>query len=865
MITSASAALPIDEALPALHHALATNTSAVLVAPPGAGKTTRVPLSLLNAPWLDGRRIVMLEPRRLAARASAHFMARTLGEHIGQTVGYRVRGDTRVSARTRIEVITEGVLARLISEDAALEPYGVVVFDEFHERSLHADIGLALTLETQQHLRPTLRVLVMSATLDGDQVAHVIGTAGRPAPVVRSEGRAYPVETRHRPPRADDRVEATMARTIREALTNDDGDVLAFLPGMGEQRRVAERLAGDPLLASSRATVHVLHGSLPLDQQDAAIAASPPGHRKVVLATSIAETSLTIEGVRVVIDSGWSRVPRFDARAGLTRLETIRVSRASADQRRGRAGRVAPGVCYRLWDAAEDHGLVPRTRPEILDADLSSLALELADAGVHDPKGVRWMDLPPAGAFAQARELLRQLGALDADGRITPHGRQMATLPVAPRLAHLLIIARQRGFSRLGAELVALLEERDVLRGEQGLPPCDMHLRLEALRRAGHAEATAAHGAYVDRDTMRRVRELAQQLQRDSRHGVDRRNASPEDQQKGAAPHDDLAHVGALLALAYPDRVAQRRPGGDPRFLLRAGTGAAVPRGDVLANAEWLAIAELDGAPPEYRVARAASLTREDVVEDFGEQVVTESVVEWHSASQSVRAQTRTTLGALVLSERPAATVDPEQVRAILLAEVRRVGVEALPFSEAGQRTRERLAFVHAHRDSEERWPDVSPNALQASLEEWLAPQLDGVRRWSELASIDWSGALLALLSWEQRAALDRYAPTHLEVPSGSRIAVDYRDAAAPVLAVKLQEVFGWTTTPVLCDGRVPVTLHLLSPAQRPVQVTRDLAGFWRSSYFDVRKELRGRYPRHPWPEDPLSAPATRRAKPRGT
>lgn len=863
MTPPAPAALPIDEALPALHHALATHTNAVLVAPPGAGKTTRVPLSLLQAPWLEGRRIVMLEPRRLAARASAHFMARLLGESVGQTIGYRVRGDTRLSSRTRVEVITEGVLARLIADDAALEAYGAVVFDEFHERSLHADIGLALTLETQQHLRPSLRVLVMSATLDGDRVAHVIGAPGHPAPVVRSEGRAYPVETRFRPPRPDDRADATMARVIREALSTDDGDVLAFLPGMGEQRRVAERLAGDPLLTSSRATLHVLHGSLPLEQQDAAIAASPAGQRKVVLATSIAETSLTIEGVRVVIDSGWSRLPRYDARAGLTRLETIRVSRASADQRRGRAGRVAPGVCYRLWDAAEDHGLAPRTRPEILDADLSSLALELADAGVHDPKAVRWMDLPPAGAFAQARELLRQLGALDREGRITPHGRQMASLPVAPRLGHLLIIARQRGLSRLGAEVVALLEERDILRGEQGMPPCDMVLRVEALRRAGHADATLA-GAWIDRDGMRRVRDLSQQLQRESDTEGGRRSAPVTGRQHGDTSPDDLAHVGALLALAYPDRVAQRRPGGDPRFLLRAGTGASVPRGDALADAEWLAIAELDGAPPEYRVLRAASLTRDEVMEDFGDQVVTESVVEWHAASQTVRAQTRATLGALVVSERPAAAIDAGKLREVLLAEVRRAGIEALPFSEASRRLRERMAFVHVHR-SEEGWPDVAPGALLTSLDVWLAPQLDGIRRWSELTSIDWSGALGSLLTWEQRAALDRYAPTHLEVPSGSRIAVDYSDPAAPVLAVKLQEVFGWTTTPLLCDGRVAVTLHLLSPAQRPVQVTRDLAGFWRSSYFEVRKELRGRYPRHPWPDDPLSAPATRRAKPRGT
>lgn len=850
-----STALPIDDALPSLREALAQGTNAVLEAPPGAGKTTRVPLALLDAPWLEGRRIVMLEPRRLAARAAAHFMARTLGETVGATVGYRVRGDTRVSRRTRIEVVTEGVLARLLSADQALEDYGAVIFDEFHERSLHADLGLALTLETQTHLRPALRVLVMSATLDGDLVAALLGNAAQRAPVVRSDGRMYPVETLHRPPRADERVDAVAARTVREALERDVGDILVFLPGMGEQRRVADRLAGDPLLPAHRAIVHVLHGSLPIAEQDAAIAPAPRGERKVVLATSIAETSLTIEGVRVVIDSGLSRLPRFDARAGLTRLDTIRVSRASADQRRGRAGRVAPGVCYRLWDAAEDHGLVPRTRPEILDADLSSLALELADAGVHEATEVRWMDAPPPGAFAQARDLLSMLGALDAQGRITAHGRQMAALPLAPRLAHLLLGAQRRGLGTLGAELVALLEERDVLRGDGGPPPADLRLRVEALRRSGASDAVSLHGATVDRDAMRRVRELARQLQSDVRASKARATVV-------RVHGDDLDHVGVLLALAFPDRVAQRRAGSEPRFLLRSGAGAAVKRGDALADASFLSIAELDGAPPEYRVARAAPLTRDDIDEDFGDQIQSAPIVEWHEASQSVRARRRVMLGALTLEESALAAPDPALVRQALLQQIRRTGSAALPWSDASNRLRARLLCVHTHLPD---WPDVSTEALDASLDTWLAPHLDGVRKWSALAALDWSELLLGLLPWDRRAALDRLAPTHLDVPSGSRIAIDYSEPTAPVLPVKLQEVFGWHTTPVICDGRLPLTLHLLSPAQRPVQVTRDLAGFWKSSYFEVRKELRGRYPRHPWPEDPLTAVATRRAKPRGT
>ena len=852
--------LPIDDVLPALHEALSRSSSAVLEAPPGAGKTTRVPLALLDAPWLEGKRIVMLEPRRLATRAAAHFMARTLGEPVGETIGYRVRGDTKVSSRTRIEVVTEGVLTRLLADDQSLDAYGAVLFDEFHERSLHADLGLALTLETQQLLRPSLRVLVMSATLDGEQVARMLGDSGPSVPVVRSDGRMFPSETRHRPPRADDRLDAAVARTIREALDSDAGDLLVFLPGMSEQRRVADRLRGDVVVEARRATVHVLHGSLPFAEQDAAIAPAPPGQRKVVLATSIAETSLTIEGVRVVIDSGWSRLPRFDARAGLTRLDTIRVSRASADQRRGRAGRVAPGICYRLWDAAADHTLVPRTRPEILDADLSALALDLANAGVHDPATLRWMDAPPSGAFAQARELLTQLGALDANGRITSHGQQMASLPLAPRLAHLFLGAQHRQLGPLGADIVALLEERDVLRGDYGPPPADLRLRLEALRRTSLPDdAISLHGASVDRDAMRRVRELVTQVSRDLASRATARTNT-----RDVRPQDDAEHAGLLLALAYPDRVAQRRPGTEPRFLLRSGTGAAVPRGDSLADAEYLAIAELDGAPPEYRVARAAPITIAEIRDDFAAQIIVTTQVEWHEPSRSVRAYRRELLGAIVLDERPAHQINEVEAREVMLTEITRVGIDALPFSDAGRRTRERLAFLHAYAP-DQNWPDVGSDALHTTLHEWLAPHLHGVRKWSALESLDWSDLLLSSLPWDKRSALERLAPTHLEVPSGSRIALDYSDANAPVLAVKLQEVFGWTSTPMLCDGRVPVTMHLLSPAQRPVQVTRDLAGFWRSSYFEVRKALRGRYPRHPWPEDPLTAIATRRAKPRGT
>ncbi len=844
--------LPIDEIIQPLRAALAVRTVAVLEAPPGAGKTTRVPLALIDEPWLAGMKLVMLEPRRLAARAAASYMASILGEEVGQTVGYRVRGETRISKRTRIEVVTEGVLARMLSSDAALEDIGLVIFDEFHERSLHADLGLALVLETQRHLRDALRVLVMSATLDGVAVSALLADEGGPAPVLRSEGRMFPIETHYRAARRDERIEATTARVVREALDATEGDVLVFLPGAGEQRRVAERLTGD---AMTGVRVHTLHGSMPLAEQDAALAPARPGTRKVVLSTSVAETSLTVAGVRVVIDCGLSRVPRYDASAGLTRLHTVRVSRASADQRRGRAGRTAPGVSYRLWDQHEDHALLPSTRPEIVDADLSSLALELADAGISDPTTLRWLDVPRAGPFAQARALLAQLGALDDPGRITPHGRRMAALPLQPRLAHLAITAAERGALPLGAAIAALLEERDIVRYD-GLPPqSDLRLRTELLRRDG---AQGAVGVAVDRDGVRRVRQTADDLARRTAGGG-----------SGAAPSRaswEDADTGALLALAYPDRVAQRRSGAEPRYLLRNGSGAVLAKHDALHDAPYLAIADLEGTSPEARIVRAAPITLEELREDFGEQFVRVQLVEWDERTKAVRARKRTMLGAIVIDDVVWTDANAEVVLRTVLEAIRaqlaRSGLEALPFSQAASRLRERMAFVHAHDAS---WPDVSVAALSASLEEWAGPYLDGVRSWAQLAAVDWHEALQSLMPWAQRSALERLAPTLLEVPSGSRIALDYSEPTAPVLAVKLQEVFGWTSTPMLMDGRVSLTLQLLSPAQRPVQVTRDLAGFWRSSYFEVRKELRGRYPRHPWPEDPLTAEATRRAKPRGT
>jgi ATP-dependent helicase HrpB len=833
MTRIAPTGLPIEAVLPALAAALRAGTSAVLQAAPGAGKTTVVPLALLDETWLGGRKMLMLEPRRLAARAAASRMAHLLGERVGGAVGFRVRMETRVGPRTRIEVVTEGVLTRMLQHDPALEGVGIVVFDEFHERSLHADLGLALTLQSRAVLRDDLRVLVMSATLDGGPIAALLGDA----PVIRSEGRVFPVDTRWLPRKPEGRMEPVAARAVRNALDAESGDVLVFLPGAGEIRRVEEMLAADGVPSD----VHVmpLFGNLAQEAQDEAIRPSPPGRRKVVLATSIAETSLTIEGVRVVVDSGLMRVPRFSPRTGMTRLETVAVSRASADQRRGRAGRTAPGTCYRLWTEAEDAALQPHRPPEILEADLAPLALELARWGVADPLELEWLDPPPAAAFAQARELLAELGALDASGAATAHGRRVAALPLHPRLAHMLLRAKEMRLGATACDLAALLAERDILRGEGRAPDADVRLRLAALRHERGA------GESVDHAALHRVSAEARDLRR----------------HLGASPADaDDDEAGVLLALAYPDRIAQRRPGGGARYLLRNGRGAAFPEPQSLSDRPYLVAAELDDAGREGRILIAAPVDLADVERHFAGQVVTEESVAWDEAAGAVRARRVERLGALVLHEAPLAEPDPERIAAALVEAVRREGVGALPWGKAAAQLRERIAFLHTHDPS---FPDVSDAALTASMNEWLGPRLFGMRRMDEVRRVDLGAVLEGMLAWEQRRRLDEWAPTHVDVPSGSRIPVDYADPAAPALAVRLQEVFGWTETPRIAGRRVPLTLHLLSPAHRPVQVTRDLASFWRTGYFDVKKDLKGRYPRHYWPDDPLVAEATARARPR--
>jgi ATP-dependent helicase HrpB len=828
-------ALPVEPVLPALSEALERSGSAVLQAPPGAGKTTLVPLALRDAPWLKGRKILLLEPRRIAARAAARRMASLLGEAPGQTVGYRIRRDTVVGPGTRIEVLTEGILTRMVQHDPELSGVGLVIFDEFHERSLHADLGLALVLESRAVVRPDLRLLVMSATLDGAAVAALLGGA----PVISSEGRAFPVVTRYLPRRPEQRVEAAVAGAVRQALAESDGDILAFLPGSGEITRAADLLAGDPA-ALRGATIFPLHGMLAGEGQDAAIAPSPAGRRKVVLATSIAETSITIEGVRVVVDGGLARVPRFSPGSGMTRLVTVRVSRASADQRRGRAGRTALGTCYRLWPEAEDHHLLPRATPEILEADLAPLALELAAAGIPDPATLRWLDPPPAAALAEARALLAELGALDTGGRITPHGRAIADLGGHPRLAHLLLAAAREDLP-VAARLAALLEERDILRAPPGQGDPDLRLRLELL--AERNPPPMYHGLTVDRGTLHRVREGARDWERQLRR------------------HTSVAEpvsAAALVARAFPDRVGSRRAGQGGRFLLRNGQGAFT-QAPSLIRSEFVVAAELDGHPRESRIWLGAPLERSEVLALFGSQLEIEDLVAWDEQADALLAVRRTRLGAIVMEEKPLRTPEPGLIQEVVLGRIRRVGLDRLGWSEESLGLRQRLAFCRRQLGAD--WPAVDDASLLQQLEQWAGPALTGIRRGVDLARLDPGPGLLGLLNWDQRRRLDELAPTHLAVPTGSRIRVDYTDPDAPVLAVRLQEVFGLTETPRLAGGKVPVTMHLLSPAQRPVQVTRDLAGFWRNSYFDVKKELKGRYPKHHWPDDPLLAEPTRRTK----
>jgi ATP-dependent helicase HrpB len=843
--------LPILEALPALRAALAAAPAAVLEAPPGAGKSTVVPLALLDEPWVRGRKILMLEPRRLAARAVAQRMAETLGETVGMTVGHRMRLDTRVGPHTRIEVVTEGVLTRMLQSDPALEGVAVVLFDEFHERSLQADTGLALCLDARATLGTDLRIVVMSATLDGAAVSALLTRAtGATAPVVTAAGRMYPVAVRYvgraMPvlPGGDESPERLLALAVQRALRECEGDVLAFLPGAGEIRRALAMLEGMPEVKGS-VVLLPLYGELPPAEQARALAPDPGGRRRVVLATNIAETSLTLPGVRAVVDSGLVRRAAFDPVTGMSRLETRRISRAAADQRAGRAGRVAEGACYRLWSEGAQRSLAAQTPPEIVEADLAPLALDLAEWGADQAMTLPWLDVPPAPMLDSARDLLQRLGALDDARRITAHGRALARLPTHPRLAHLLLEAQRRGESRLGAQLAAVLGERDLLRGRPGeARDADVLARLDLVLGRGRGAADLDPGAVA------RVRRNAELFER---RLVDRRPAEG----PTVDPRPSLGAAG-LLACAYPDRIGRRRTGDAPRFLLANGRGAAFAHVDRLGRSEFIVALDLDDRDREARILLAAALDRATLEAAADGRLRREVEVAWSSQDEAVVAREVERIDGLVIAEKPLPRVPPEAALAAMQEGLRQLGVDALPWTDEARAFCARVGLARRSAlPGTGDWPDFSAEALAVD-HDWLEPWLEGITRRSHLARLPVMDALRLRLGAERCRRLDDWLPSHLTVPTGSRIRIDYLDDLAPCASMRMQEVFGMATTPRLADGRLPVTFKLLSPAQRPLQVTADLASFWRNAYVEVRKDMRGRYPRHYWPEDPLQAEPVR-------
>jgi ATP-dependent RNA helicase HrpB len=815
--------LPIDAALPGLTAALLANNAAVLVAPPGAGKTTRVPLVLAGEDWAKDRRILVLEPRRLAARAAAERMAATLGERVGETVGLRVRFGSKVSRKTRIEIVTEGIFTRLILDDPMLDGVAAVLFDEFHERSLDADLGLALARDAQQGLREDLRLLVMSATIDAARIAGLLGDA----PVIESEGRAFPVDTRYvgrdaRP------IEPQVADTILRAMRADAGSLLAFLPGAAEIRRTQTQLENRVEAATD---VVALYGGLGGEEQDRAIAPAPPGRRKIVLATSIAETSITIEGVRIVVDCGLARVPRYEPDVGVTRLETVRVLRAAADQRRGRAGRIDPGVCYRLWDEPQTAALEPDARPEILAADLSSFALDLAAWG-STPEQLAFLDPPPRPALTEAKALLDALDAIDSDGRITDEGRHLRRLPLPPRLARMVVDAAREGAALAAAEIAAIIGERGL-----GGDDVDLRERLNALHR----------------DRSRRDRDARGMAERWAEIAT-----------TGTSPKEETdLNVGALIGLAYPERIARNRGGGAGGFLLANGRGATIDVASPLAREPFLAVAELSGSAAAGRILSAAPIAPAEIEARFADRIEARDEIVFDTSSGSLHRRKSRRLGAISLSDQQM-PVEPNEATAKMLADhIARAGVDRLPWSKALTQWRDRVTFLRASEGDE--WPDLSDAALAGNVDAWLSPTLLSKTGIGQITVDELDTALHALLPWPLPRRLDAEAPTHFEAPTGSRVPIDYAAEGGPKIAIRVQELFGLSTHPAIAGGKIPLVIELLSPAHRPVQTTRDLPGFWRGSYAAVRAEMRGRYPKHPWPDDPIAAAPTRRAKPSKT
>lgn len=831
--------LPIRPLIPEIQKTLATHSNVVLQAPPGAGKTTLVPLALLDEPWLGGRKIIMLEPRRLATSAAAMRMAGLVDEKPGQTVGYRMRMDSMTGPGTRIEVVTEGVLTRFLQEDPSLEGVGLLIFDEFHERSIHADLGLALALESQSVLRDDLKILVMSATLDGQALADLLGGA----PVIASEGRSFPVHTRYDPAAGSkgERLDAysiipKVIAKIRQVVREERGDILVFLPGAGEIRRVDKGLKISAM--AKDILICPLYANLCKREQDQAISSSAEKMRKIVLATSIAETSLTIEGVRIVIDSGLMRVSRFSPGSGMSRLETVEVTRASADQRRGRAGRLEEGICCRLWPQTKilkDYG-----SPEIMEADLTSMVLELALWGEKDPARLRWLDVPPRAAMNHAGELLMLLEAIDDEGIVTDYGRKMARLPLHPRLAHMVLKGKELGLAPLACDIAAILSEKDMIKCERGCNDADLRLRADLLRNGGRLSSP---GMSLDQNAMRRTRQLAAQLRK--KLGASGMSA-------------DSDHSGILLAFAYPDRIAKKREASPGTYHLSGGKGASIDQHEPLARNTYLAVSSLSGDTKDSHIFMAAPLTIEEMETHLAHLITEADSIRWESSSQSVVARRERHVGRILLGDGPMPDPDEGLILEAMLKGVGLAGTGSLPWNKKNRILQRRVNFLHKLKP---RFPDFSDAVLWEDLGGWLAPWLAGMTRLDHLKRLDLGAILSAMLSYEERQVLDKEAPTHILVPSGSRIPVDYEDPDRPLLAVRLQEMFGLAATPSVAGGRVKLRLHLLSPAGRPIQVTEDLGGFWEKTYFDVKKELKGRYPKHYWPDDPLTAMPTKRVK----
>ncbi|EMS80308.1 ATP-dependent RNA helicase HrpB [Desulfotignum phosphitoxidans DSM 13687] len=854
--------LPVTQVLPKLSAALAHPGRAVLQAPPGSGKTTRVPLALVDAPWLAGRKILMLEPRRLAARACARFMAGLCGESVGETVGYRIRMETQVGPHTRIEVVTEAILTRMIQNDPALEKVGLVIFDEFHERHIHSDLGLALCLESAEVLRPDLRILVMSATMDTD----ALGALLDPVEIVTSKGRQWPVETIYQPPipcRSGPgpfgSVLAGCVSAVLTAISDHKGDILVFLPGAAEIRRMEQMLAKK---TGPNVQVFALSGRLSFDRQRAALAPSPRDHRKVVLATAIAETSLTIEGVTIVVDAGLMRKPMFFPGTGLTRLQTLPVSRASADQRRGRAGRTGPGICFRIWSEHVHKGLVPFSRPEILEQDLTGVVLELALWGVRDPDTLKWLDPPPARAFSRARDLLHHLGCLDDAGNITLHGKTIAGAGIHPRLAHMILKADRSGNGFLGCCLAVLLEENQDLPGFSRDP--DIRSRLEILAvfqqnwniSRGQSPQNPDMWAHSMQRELKKVQAPAKNWLAASRRLA-----------RKLAIRDtaiDPEKAGITLSLGFPERVAARR--GPLSYIMASGSGAVFHASNTVSMHEYILAAHVGGHPENARIYLAAPVWLQDLEQVWAHEIKIRESVMWDSDKQGVQAISRTFFGQILIRQTPLPDPDPEAVLNAMMEGIRQMGPAALPWTRKQMQFRHRVCFLREQAGLS-RFPDLSDAGLMETLSLWLGPFLTGVRSARDLKQVDLAGALTALFSWDDQHQVDMLAPSHITVPSGSRIPLSYSDGsqvlASPILAVRLQEMFGEIRTPTVASGRIAVTLHLLSPAGRPVQVTKDLENFWKNTYKEVKKDLMGRYPKHFWPDDPLTAVPTRRAKPR--